>query len=77
MFHDRCADGYYGNPRQAGGHCLPCDCNSEGSVSSSCNFQGQCRCLPGITGDKCDGCQPRHAVEDGRCVCMCAKIFLT
>lgn len=65
---ESCADGYYGNPRQAGGQCLPCDCNPEGSVSSSCNFQGQCRCLPEITGDKCDGCQPRHAVEDGRCV---------
>ncbi|XP_078319283.1 laminin subunit alpha-2-like isoform X3 [Crassostrea virginica] len=65
---ESCADGYYGNPRQSGGRCLPCDCNPEGSVSSSCNFQGQCRCLPGITGDKCDGCQPRYAVEDGRCV---------
>jgi hypothetical protein len=38
-------------------------------VSAFCNARGQCQCLPGITGDKCDGCQPRYAVEDGKCVC--------
>ncbi|XP_062614987.1 laminin subunit alpha lam-3-like [Saccostrea cucullata] len=65
---ESCAEGYYGDPRQPGGHCLPCDCNPEGSVSTLCNARGQCQCLPGITGEKCDGCQPRYAVENGKCV---------
>ncbi|XP_048757989.2 laminin subunit alpha-2-like isoform X2 [Ostrea edulis] len=65
---ESCAEGYYGNPRQPSGKCQPCKCNPQGSVSTICNARGQCQCLPGITGDKCDGCQPRYAVEDGQCV---------
>lgn len=37
-----------------------CGCNSEYSVGISCNPQtGQCECLPGVIGDKCDHCPHR------------------
>ncbi|XP_033738423.1 laminin subunit alpha-2-like isoform X2 [Pecten maximus] len=63
-----CADGFYGNPTDVGGACVPCDCNKEGSVSGRCDNNGRCLCLPGIMGEKCDSCQPRYAVVDGSCV---------
>lgn len=37
-----------------------CGCNSEYSVGVSCNPRtGQCECLPGVIGDKCDHCPHR------------------
>lgn len=71
-----CADGYYGNPRSLDGSCKPCSCNLEGSVSSRCDSRGICVCLPGISGDKCNQCQPRYAVENGVCICKSSFIFI-
>ncbi|KAL3869140.1 hypothetical protein ACJMK2_041857 [Sinanodonta woodiana] len=63
-----CAPGYFGNPLVVGGICKPCNCNKEGSLDTSCDLSGQCVCLPGISGKRCDYCQLRHAVEEGRCI---------
>ena len=37
--------------------CVPCECNSFGSINSSCNqTTGVCNCKFGVNGDKCDYC---------------------
>ncbi len=51
---DRCTLGYFGFGQESG--CLPCNCNTIGSVSSQCDDNRQCTCLPGVTGDNCDQC---------------------
>ena len=54
---NRCKEGYYGFP-----NCLPCDCNSEGSLEERLNtcdtVDGQCFCKPTFSGLKCDRCLP-------------------
>ncbi|KAI4872139.1 hypothetical protein NFI96_031073 [Prochilodus magdalenae] len=38
---------------------IPCKCNSDGSLSSSCSkFGGQCYCRPNVIGRCCDTCAP-------------------
>ena len=38
---------------------LACDCNPSGSLRSQCDRQtGKCSCNPGISGRKCNKCQP-------------------
>lgn len=66
---DKCRPGYFGYPDDLGGKCEPCDCNLEGIISDECNREtGQCTCLPGVTGRKCDTCiAERHIFEDQRC----------
>ena len=64
---ERCAHGYYGDPAQEGGECLPCACNQFGSDSDQCDkSSGQCRCVPGVTGRACDTCKPRHILSSAR-----------
>ena len=66
----RCADGFYGSPSEVGGACVPCDCNPTSSFNNKCDKRtGQCLCLEGITGRTCDKCQPRYALDKGKCVC--------
>ncbi|XP_076462895.1 laminin subunit alpha-2-like isoform X2 [Babylonia areolata] len=67
---ERCEDGYYGNPAQLGEKCTPCLCNPEGSVDKTCDrVTGQCRCRPGIQGQRCNKCSdPRQGVQNGTCV---------
>lgn len=37
-----------------------CGCNSEYSIGVGCNAStGQCECLPGVEGEKCDRCPHR------------------
>ena len=33
--------------------CVPCNCESEGSISSQCDRNGQCKCKDNFYGPKC------------------------
>ncbi len=35
-----------------------CECNAEGSTSTTCDADGQCNCKPNISGPKCDITEP-------------------
>ena len=42
-----------------------CGCNQEYSVGFGCNpATGQCECLPGVTGEKCDHCPYRWVLKE-------------
>lgn len=44
-----------------------CGCNTGYSVGASCNTTtGQCTCLPGVIGEKCDHCPYRHVLIPGQ-----------
>lgn len=49
-----------------------CGCNTEYSIGVSCDpLTGQCECLPGVIGDKCDHCPARWVLieEEGCFAC--------
>lgn len=51
----KCKPGFY--DFASGKGCQPCDCDSSGSVSSTCNdFDGKCECIPGRSGRQCNEC---------------------
>ena len=52
-----CSDGFY-NFTETG--CAPCNCSDQLSLSQSCNELGQCQCVSGAKGDKCDECSPGY-----------------
>uniref|UniRef100_A0A8C1W8S5 Laminin subunit alpha 2 n=1 Tax=Cyprinus carpio TaxID=7962 RepID=A0A8C1W8S5_CYPCA len=56
--------------------CVPCHCSSFGSKSFDCDERGQCRCQPGVTGQKCDRCAPGHfSFQEGGCTpCQCTHV---
>ncbi|XP_075996096.1 laminin subunit gamma-1 [Genypterus blacodes] len=68
---ERCLDNFY--REQSGSRCLSCSCNPVGSVSPQCDSRGVCACKPGVTGEKCDRCQPGHhsLTEAGCRPCSC------
>ncbi|XP_006164208.1 laminin subunit alpha-1 [Tupaia chinensis] len=68
---DQCLHGYYGLDRGLG--CLPCNCNTAGSMSDDCTDEGQCRCVPGVAGKRCDRCSHGfYGYKDGGCTpCDC------
>ncbi|XP_030219656.1 laminin subunit gamma-1 [Gadus morhua] len=68
---ERCLDDYYRD--QSGDRCLPCGCSPVGSLSTQCATGGRCSCKPGVTGDKCDRCQPGyHTLTEAGCrPCSC------
>ena len=45
-------------------NCLPilkaCGCNTEGSQSQNCSYIGECVCIRGRGGEKCDQCAPGY-----------------
>ncbi|XP_034171779.1 laminin subunit beta-1 isoform X2 [Osmia lignaria lignaria] len=53
---DSCEENHW---RIASGQgCDPCECDSVGSVSDSCNpYDGTCECKPGFGGRRCNECQ--------------------
>ena len=54
-----CESGYFGDATVQ--NCQLCDCELEGSHSSICNrSNGQCPCLQGVDGLRCDECQVRQ-----------------
>lgn len=46
--------GFFG--LQSGRGCEVCGCNQSGSLSKSCDEEGQCQCVEGMAGEKCDRC---------------------
>ncbi|XP_075059154.1 laminin subunit alpha-2 isoform X2 [Mixophyes fleayi] len=56
--------------------CITCNCNSFGSKSFDCDDNGQCRCQPGVTGDKCDHCaRGYYDFQEGGCTpCDCPHV---
>ncbi|XP_070766889.1 laminin subunit beta-1 [Enoplosus armatus] len=78
---DQCAPGYYGNPEQPGGQCLPCKCNGniDTQDTESCDPRtGQClKCLYHTDGPSCAHCQHGYygnalAHDCRRCTCVTA-----
>ena len=58
--------GYYGLDTGLG--CLPCSCSPSGSMSGDCTEEGQCHCIPGVAGKRCDRCaRGFYAFQDGGC----------
>lgn len=73
----RCSPGYYGDPELPGGSCRLCQCNPGGSVHGNCDAAtGQCLCKPGVTGQLCEECEPRHLLLEDQCVCRWLLNFL-
>ncbi|XP_037001564.2 laminin subunit gamma-2 [Artibeus jamaicensis] len=63
---ERCKEGFYRQRERD--RCLPCNCNSKGSLSARCDSSGRCSCKPGVTGDRCDRCLPGfHTLTDAGC----------
>ncbi|XP_075384313.1 laminin subunit gamma-2 [Tenrec ecaudatus] len=63
---ERCKEGFYRQRERD--RCLPCNCNSKGSVSAQCDKSGRCSCKPGVTGDRCDRCLPGfHMLTSAGC----------
>ncbi|XP_020796887.2 laminin subunit gamma-1 [Boleophthalmus pectinirostris] len=69
---ERCLDNYHRD--HTGSRCLPCGCNSIGSESPQCDDRGVCSCKTGVTGEKCDRCQPGfHSLTEAGCrSCSCS-----
>ncbi|XP_040262985.1 laminin subunit beta-2 isoform X2 [Bufo bufo] len=75
---DECAPGFYGNPFQVGGRCLPCQCNNNIDMTDtgSCDRRtGQClKCLYNTEGRFCEQCRVGYYGDASRrncnkCVC--------
>ncbi|XP_033106725.1 cadherin EGF LAG seven-pass G-type receptor 2-like isoform X3 [Anneissia japonica] len=50
-----------------GEQCLPCNCYGPGSYGPECGDDGQCLCLNGVIGERCDDCtDPFGEVIDGK-----------
>lgn len=71
---DQCKPGYYqlsaANPQG----CTKCDCNPQGTERDQpCDSEtGQCRCLPNVTGRRCDQCTSHYwNIASGRGCQMC------
>lgn len=59
--------GFYG--LQSGHGCIPCGCSKSGSLFESCDKEGQCQCVEGVTGHKCDRCsRGYYGFHDKGCI---------
>uniref|UniRef100_A0A3P8WAY1 Laminin, gamma 1 n=2 Tax=Cynoglossus semilaevis TaxID=244447 RepID=A0A3P8WAY1_CYNSE len=69
---ERCREHHY--REESATRCLPCGCSSTGSLSPQCDPRGMCVCKPGVTGEKCDRCQPGyHSLTEAGCrPCSCS-----
>ncbi|KAM4720367.1 laminin subunit gamma-3 [Anableps anableps] len=68
---ERCKENHYRKVSEE--PCFPCNCNINGSLSLQCDGEGRCQCRVGVTGEKCDTCQPGfHSLSPGGCrPCEC------
>ncbi|XP_077307783.1 laminin subunit beta-2-like isoform X2 [Lithobates pipiens] len=75
---DECSPGFYGNPFQTGGRCLPCQCNNNIDMTDmgSCDRRtGLClKCLYNTEGRFCEQCRNGYYGDASRrncrkCVC--------
>ena len=63
----------------SGQGCQKCNCDPMGSIGSACDVSsGQCECLPGVGGLKCDACLAGYwGFSTSGCTGLfCEKIFL-
>ncbi|ESN91329.1 hypothetical protein HELRODRAFT_70359, partial [Helobdella robusta] len=68
---DRCNANYWGmhNIQHSNEGCLPCHCNQYGSKRLDCDQNsGQCLCLNGVMGHKCDICSNGKKLSQYGCV---------
>lgn len=71
MFYlNSCIPEYF---ESASGDCVACICNSDGSISNTCDFSGQCTCKTGYEGVSCGECQQGYiSLASGVCeACPC------
>ena len=62
---ENCPAGYWGVMSAV---CQPCLCSVYGSIGQTCqHYTGQCECLPGHTGHKCDICPGGQVEKTGGC----------
>ncbi|XP_014670570.1 PREDICTED: laminin subunit gamma-1-like [Priapulus caudatus] len=68
-----CRENFYRRP--VDDRCSDCQCNPTGSRTLQCDDGGRCQCKPGVTGDKCDRCQPGfYEFGEGGCrSCDCTE----
>ncbi|XP_053709504.1 laminin subunit gamma-3 isoform X1 [Synchiropus splendidus] len=68
---ERCRENHY--RRSPEEPCVPCNCSHNGSASLQCSENGECSCRVGVTGAKCDACQPGfHSLGPSGCrPCEC------
>uniref|UniRef100_A0A8C7G450 Laminin, alpha 1 n=1 Tax=Oncorhynchus kisutch TaxID=8019 RepID=A0A8C7G450_ONCKI len=56
---EACADGFY-RPNKVSPHnenpCVECSCDMKGSLTPACLNPGQCLCMEGFAGERCDRC---------------------
>ncbi|KAM4693155.1 laminin subunit alpha-2 isoform 1-T1 [Discoglossus pictus] len=69
QYCDKCADGYFGEAT-GGSVCHPCNCHINGSISTTCNQQGQCECKTNVVGRHCDECLPNCWWDSDKQICM-------
>lgn len=64
---DRCAQDHW---KYESDGCTPCNCNQGYSrAGTGCNPQtGQCSCLPGVIGDRCENCPNRWVLTEDGCM---------
>lgn len=64
---DRCTVDHWKYEKEG---CTPCNCNQGYSRSGTgCNPQtGQCVCLPGVIGDRCEACPNRWVLTEDGCM---------
>ncbi|KAM4771006.1 laminin subunit alpha-2 [Rhinophrynus dorsalis] len=67
---NECAEGYFGDA-PAARNCHPCNCNVNGSISTTCNLQtGQCECKNNVIGRQCDECLPNCWWDSEKQICL-------